>query len=162
MHILMEGLRNTPKPGGPDKAEEDKAKEEKAYCEVRDLALKLGQRYLDSAFCTWYATGGSTSETPKLAGLPDSTVGIMFEKYNDNLTNFAGSGGEYEVVEGFGWTNGVLIWVADTFANDLRRPDCGDIKAAKPDGSKAKRSAVELYSWDAWWVKKFGRGAAAA
>ncbi|KAK2594130.1 hypothetical protein QQS21_008129 [Conoideocrella luteorostrata] len=148
MHILMQGLINTP----PTFGEEDPA-----YKDVRNMALSLGQRYLDSTFCTWYATGGSTSATPKLPGLTDKDKGVMFEKYNDNSTNGAGSGGEYEVVEGFGWTNGVLIWAADTFGNDLKRPDCGDIKAAaSTQGGKRSISAVELTAGDARRVKRFG------
>lgn len=148
MHILMQGLLNTPATFGED---------DPSYENVHDLALRLGQRYLDSTFCTWYATGGSTSETPQLEGLSDEDVGIMFEKYGDNSTNVAGGGGEYEVVEGFGWTNGVLIWTADTFKNELTRPDCGDVKAANVH--PAKRSAVLMDSKDSNRVKKFGRKA---
>lgn len=121
MHILIAGLVNTPSPStaGNDTDSSPHA-----------LALALAQRYLDSTFCTWYATGGSTSETPQLDGFTDEDVGIMFEKYDDATLNEAGGGGEYEVVEGFGWTNGVLIWVVETFGNELVRPDCGDIEAA--------------------------------
>lgn len=154
MHVLMQGLVNTPPTFGED---------DPAYKDVQDLALRLGQRYLDSTFCTWYATGGSTSQTPQLAGLSASDVGIMFEKYDDNSTNHAGGGGEYEVVEGFGWTNGVLLWAADTFGNKLKRPDCGNITAANvhPSGEKRKRaaSAVQLDRKDAQRIKKFGKRA---
>ena len=148
MHILMKGLQNTPPSFGED---------DPAYEAVHKLALRLGQRYLDSTFCTWRATGGETSETPKLKGLGDEEVGIMFEKYADNATNIAGGGGEYEVVEGFGWTNGVLIWTVDEFGNELDRPDCGDIEAA--DTTEGKRSAVQLSPRDAQHIKKFGRSA---
>ncbi|KAI9152046.1 Trehalase [Paramyrothecium foliicola] len=146
MHVLMQGLQNTPATFGED---------DPAHQAVHELALRLGQRYLDSTFCTWYATGGSTSETPKLQGLSDEAEGIMFEKYNDNSTNVAGAGGEYEVVEGFGWSNGVAIWVADTFRNELTRPDCGDIEAANvdPPAKRGMRSAVELDPRDMRRVK---------
>ncbi|KAK4231814.1 glycoside hydrolase [Podospora fimiseda] len=167
-HIIMEGLLNTPATFGED---------DPAYQDVKNLSLRLAQRYVDSTFCTWYATGGETQLTPKLDGVEPSSVGIMFEKYSDNSTNVAGGGGEYEVVEGFGWTNGVLIWAADTFGPELKRPECGDIKAAnvhsatsldgaskvKRDGSSSigvttrKRSAVELDPWDAQWIKRFDR-----
>ncbi|KAK5989023.1 Trehalase [Cladobotryum mycophilum] len=150
MHVLMKGLLNTPATFG---------KEDPSYKSIHALALRLGQRYLDSTFCTWYATGGSTSETPKLQGLTDKDVGIMFEKYDDNSTNHAGSGGEYEVVEGFGWTNGVLMWTADTFANALMRPDCGDIKPAHTTPKRQVRSAVQLDANDASRIKKFGKRA---
>ncbi|KLU81332.1 trehalase [Magnaporthiopsis poae ATCC 64411] len=86
--------------------------------------------------------------------------------YGDNSTNVAGAGGEYEVVEGFGWTNGVLIWVADQFSTRLKRPNCGDITAAKVHASGgrkqslAQRSALEMHPADAGWTKMFGRKAA--
>ncbi|KAL7934590.1 glycoside hydrolase family 37 protein [Trichoderma chlorosporum] len=152
MHILMESLNSVPATFTAS---------DPAYQGVRQLALQLGQRYLDFTFCTWRATGGSTSETPKLQGLTSQDVGIMFEKYDDNSTNAAGGGGEYEVVEGFGWTNGVLLWAADTFGNQLKRPQCGNITAGHPapSTSSSKRSAVQLDSWDASRVKRFGRRA---
>ncbi|KAL2018574.1 hypothetical protein VTK56DRAFT_616 [Thermocarpiscus australiensis] len=158
-HIMMQGLLNTPATFGDD---------DPAYRAVQDLSLRLAQRYLDSTFCTWYATGGSTSQTPRLQGVSPDAVGIMFEKYADNATNVAGSGGEYEVVEGFGWSNGVLIWAADTFGDRLARPDCGNITAAHTQPGKRKRGldagpqqrrAVELDPWDAAWTKMFGRRA---
>jgi alpha,alpha-trehalase len=161
-HVLMKGLLNTPATFGT---------EDPAYQHTQDLALHLAQRYLDSTFCTWYATGGSTSETPQLQGIEPGATGTMFEKYADNATNVAGGGGEYEVVEGFGWTNGVLIWAADVFADGLVRPNCGNITAAHTHSSEKRaveaadagagvrraRSAVELDPWDAAWTKKFGR-----
>ena len=154
MHILMQGLLNTPATFGED---------DPSYKDLHELALRLGQRYLDSAFCTWYATGGSTSETPQLDGFTSDDVGVMFEKYADNSTNVAGGGGEYEVVEGFGWTNGVLIWVVETFANELKRPDCGDIKAADLSGSsKRSMSALHIDPRDAQRVKKTGQRARAS
>jgi alpha,alpha-trehalase len=152
MHILMQGLNNVPATFSAD---------DPSYQDIRNLSLKLGQRYLDFTFCSWLATGGSTSETPKLQGLTDQDVGIMFEKYDDNSTNAAGGGGEYEVVEGFGWTNGVLLWTADTFGNQLKRPQCGKITAGHPapSSSSSKRSAVQLDAWDASRIKRFGKRA---
>ncbi len=160
-HILMEGLLNTPATFGAN---------DPHYKDLQSMALRLGQRYLDSTFCTWYATGGSTSETPQLAGLDASDKGTMFEKYTFNSTNGAGSGGEYTVVEGFGWTNGVLLWTVDTLGNKLTRPDCGNITAANVTPAKHRRdvggdvgprprppSAVQLDPYDATWIKMFGR-----
>jgi len=81
----------------------------------------------------------------------------MFEKYTDESTNAAGGGGEYTVVEGFGWTNGVLIWAADVFGQGLTTPECGNITAAQTHGQARKRdrAAVELEERDARWVKRF-------
>lgn len=155
-HIIMEGLLKTPATFGED---------DPAYKATQNLALQVAQRYLDSTFCTWYATGGSTSQTPKLAGLGPEAAGTMFEKYSDSATNVAGGGGEYEVVEGFGWTNGVLIWAVDKFAGHLKTPNCGNITAAHVHSSDKrdadtlslnKRSAVQLHRRDAQFIKKFG------
>ena len=150
MHVLMKGLLNTPPTYGA---------RDPSYVAVQNLALRLGQRYVDSTFCTWYATGGSTSLTPRLQGLSDQATGTMFEKYGDNSTNVAGSGGEYAVVEGFGWTNGVLLFAADTFGDKLVRPDCGNISAANVHPAKRSlgQRAVELSHFDSEWTVKFNR-----
>ncbi|KAI0387244.1 glycoside hydrolase family 37 protein [Hypomontagnella monticulosa] len=150
MYVLMKGLLQTPATFG---------EEDPSYIETQDLSLKLAQRYLDSTFCTWLATGGSTDETPQLQGFGPEDTGIMFEKYADDSTNVAGGGGEYEVVEGFGWTNGVLIWAVDTFGNKLKRPDCGNITAANINKRDLKtgnfgQRAVELDAYDARWISR--------
>lgn len=111
MHIMTQGLLNSAAdqqhatcdmPSNSSSSSDNSRK-------VHELALRLGQRYLDSTFCTWLATGGSTAQTAKREGLREEDRGIMFEKYADNSTNSAGGGGEYDVVKGFGWSNGVLI-----------------------------------------------------
>lgn len=151
MYILIAGLLNTPATFGET---------DPSYQYTQDLALNLSQRYVDSTFCTWRSTGGSTTNFPKLDGAPEDAVGIMFEKYADSEINAVGGGGEYEVVEGFGWSNGVLIWAADVFGGQLQTPDCGDITAADTtDGGemrrKRKRSAVKISKRDARWIKRF-------
>ncbi|TGJ88171.1 hypothetical protein E0Z10_g557 [Xylaria hypoxylon] len=150
MYVIMKGLLNTPPTFG---------KEDPYYIETQELSLSLAQRYLDSTFCTWRSTGGSTEELPRLGGIEDPEAqGIIFEKYSDESINVAGSGGEYEVVEGFGWSNGVLIWAVDTFGNKLKRPDCGSLEPAPLDLRDSER-AVFLSNIDARWTKKFGRRA---
>lgn len=147
MQMLMDALLQTP-------ADDDE------WAWAHDLALRLGQRYLDSAYCTWRATGGETASSPKLGGLNASTDlgGLMFEKYSDVSLNQAGSGGEYEVVVGFGWSNGVLIWVADTFRDKLQTPPCtgldADFGVSRLQTGLKRRSAVQLDSWDARWISR--------
>lgn len=87
-YIIIQGLLNTPLES--EGTDDD-------YVWTQELALKLAQRYLDSTFCTWRVTGGSTPDLPKLPGLSEEANGTMFEKYADNSTNAAGGGGEYEV-----------------------------------------------------------------
>ncbi|PSN69524.1 trehalose [Corynespora cassiicola Philippines] len=150
MHILMQGLLNTPLETGAD----DTNQTAEDYVWTQDLALRLAQRYVDSTFCTWRSTGGATPELPRIQGTEGN--GTMFEKYSDEAINAAGGGGEYEVVEGFGWTNGVLIWAVDSFGQQLQTPDCGNITAAQPEERRRKRrNAVELPRRDASWVKRF-------
>lgn len=44
MQMIMEGLLNTPATNG---------EQDEDWIWTQDLALRLGQRYLDSAYCTW-------------------------------------------------------------------------------------------------------------
>jgi alpha,alpha-trehalase len=149
-YILMKGLLNTPL----EVNEDDDEQTTEDYVWTQDLALRLAQRYLDSLYCTWRVTGGATDEVSQLEGSEGN--GTIFEKYSDESTNAAGGGGEYEVVEGFGWSNGVLIWAVDQFGQRLTTPECGDITAAHIGGGdeKKKRSAVEISKRDARWIKK--------
>ena len=147
MHILMEGLLNTPFTSA---TESNQTSDD--YIWTQDLAFRLAQRYVDSTFCTWRVTGGATPQLEQLANAGGN--GIMFEKYSDESTNAAGGGGEYTVVEGFGWSNGVLIWAVDKFGQHLQTPDCGNITAADIS-TKRKRSAVQLDARDAKWVKRY-------
>jgi len=152
-YVLMKGLLNTPL----EVNDEDDEQTTQDYVWTQDLALDLAQRYVDSLYCTWRVTGGATENEPQLPGAEGN--GTIFEKYSDEATNARGGGGEYEVVEGFGWSNGVLIWAVDQFGQRLTTPDCGNITAAhtEPSGAKIKRSAVELSKRDARWVKKTRR-----
>jgi alpha,alpha-trehalase len=146
-YILMKGLLNTPLEVGADDSEQTT----EDYIWTQDLALRLAQRYTDSLYCTWRSTGGATEEVPQLPGAEGN--GTIFEKYSDEAINARGGGGEYVVVEGFGWSNGVLIWAVDEFGQRLQTPDCGNITAAQPEGEMKKRSAVELSKRDAGWIK---------
>jgi alpha,alpha-trehalase len=50
----------------------------------------------------------------------------MFEKFSVTDVDSSGRGGEYTVQAGFGWTNGVVLWVASTFGEQLVAPVCPD------------------------------------
>ncbi|EFB27349.1 hypothetical protein PANDA_021314 [Ailuropoda melanoleuca] len=43
----------------------------------------------------------------------------MFEKYDISNGGQPGGGGEYEVQEGFGWTNGVVLMLLDCYGDRL-------------------------------------------
>ena len=53
----------------------------------------------------------------------------MFEKFSISDVDSAGRGGEYTVQAGFGWTNGVVLWVASTYGDVLVAPQCPDLLA---------------------------------
>ena len=46
----------------------------------------------------------------------------MFEKYHAVNVGYPGGGGEYIVQEGFGWTNGVVLWIMHRFGTNLTAP----------------------------------------
>ena len=50
----------------------------------------------------------------------------MFEKFSIRDVDSAGRGGEYTVQTGFGWTNGVVLWIASMFGDQLVAPVCPD------------------------------------
>lgn len=89
---------------------------------IARLAYNLAERYAASAYCGWYKTGGSIPNIlEKVDGVADD--GHMFEKFDVNTIGISGSQGEYVSQTGFGWTNGIALWIFDTFAN-LTAPDC--------------------------------------
>jgi len=59
----------------------------------------------------------------------------MFEKFSIRDVDSGGRGGEYTVQAGFGWTNGVALWVAGIFGDRLVAPVCPDPLFAASSGS---------------------------
>jgi len=105
------------------------------------LQRELANRYISSAFCSWYATGGSipnllprrSDQQLNLTGSLNNT-GNMFEKFSNLDIDSAGRGGEYTVQAGFGWTNGVALWIAGTYGSVLDTPSCPDITVESVSG----------------------------
>ncbi|VDN03354.1 unnamed protein product [Thelazia callipaeda] len=69
-----------------------------------ELARQIAEKWVKRNYSMWINSGGR-----------------MFEKYNVASHNFnaAGGGGEYEVQEGFGWTNGVILDLLLIYGSDL-------------------------------------------
>ncbi|PPQ63598.1 hypothetical protein CVT24_004458 [Panaeolus cyanescens] len=109
------------------------------------LQRELANRYFTSALCSWHATGGSIPGV--LDRLPDdqlqvtqsvNNTGNMFEKFSNLDIDSAGRGGEYTVQAGFGWTNGVLLWVASNYGQQVAAPQCPsllDVATAPGNGN---------------------------
>ena len=74
----------------------------------------------------------------------------MFEKFSNLDIDSAGSGGEYTVQAGFGWTNGVVLWVASTYGSILDAPQCPEITAdavtGEEDAKKHINAAFKIYA----------------
>ena len=145
MYALIKGLLNfTP----VNKTTSDPTRSEER---IYNLATELAQRFLDSAFCTWIATEGAIPNVlPPLQGSSPKVRGTLFEKYADNNINVAGGGGEYTVVPGFGWTNGVLLWAGDIFSHELRQPHCGNLQIARATSDLKRRWTLNDHERDAF------------
>ena len=66
--------------------------------EGKDFANELASRWLRSGLIGWRKSG------------------YMHEKYDATRPGERGDGGEYNPQVGFGWTNGVVLWLLATFA----------------------------------------------
>ncbi|THU99809.1 glycoside hydrolase [Dendrothele bispora CBS 962.96] len=92
---------------------------------------------LERELANRHATGGSIPNVlPRLSDQElnvtqsQNNTGNMFEKFSNLDIDSAGRGGEYTVQAGFGWTNGVLLWVASNYGNVLESPNCPDLLAS--------------------------------
>ncbi|TKR64639.1 hypothetical protein L596_025136 [Steinernema carpocapsae] len=80
----------------------------------QELAKTIADKWIRKNYIMWLNSGGR-----------------MFEKYNVESQCFktAGGGGEYELQEGFGWTNGVILDLLHTYKTELKwdveTPDAG-------------------------------------
>lgn len=61
------------------------------------LAARLAQQYLCTARAAWEQSGR------------------MWEKFDATREGVPGGGGEYAVVDGFGWTNGVALLLLERY-----------------------------------------------
>ncbi|KAL1705785.1 glycoside hydrolase family 37 protein [Schizophyllum commune] len=98
------------------------------------LQREMANRYISAALCSWHATGGSLEGLlPRLSdeelNITNSinNTGNMFEKFSNLDIDSAGSGGEYTVQAGFGWTNGVVLWTASRYGDVLAAPQCPNV-----------------------------------
>ena len=68
---------------------------------TRETARKWAQLWMDVVY-TGFVKSGS-----------------FYEKYDARVLGMYGGGGEYEVQEGFGWTNGGILRLMEIFPNQL-------------------------------------------
>ena len=67
----------------------------------KELALSFAKKFFSTVYLGWLKTG------------------MIFEKYSTINMGERGSGGEYLVQSGFGWTNGTIISLIDLFGDRL-------------------------------------------
>ncbi|CAG8616406.1 2696_t:CDS:2 [Ambispora leptoticha] len=94
---------------------------------IRELARTVAQRLVSSVLCAWLETGGeihTNNISTKRKENFMNDVGHIFEKYNATNLTIPGGGGEYVVQTGFGWTNGITLWILDKFSEIIQAPEC--------------------------------------
>ncbi|QRV98077.1 trehalase [Ceratobasidium sp. AG-Ba] len=110
----------------------------------RDVLTKtVVMRYMNAAYCTWNEEGKIPSDrveivvrdNPRLDPTLAKHPGNMYEKLNALSATKAGTGGEYHVQTGFGWTNGVALWIAKNYGAILDNPSCGNSTTSPPSKS---------------------------
>ena len=67
----------------------------------RELALVFAKRFFKSVHTGWLQNG------------------LIYEKYSAIKIGERGEGGEYKTATGFGWTNGAILKLIDTFKDNL-------------------------------------------
>ncbi|CAB4059318.1 TREH [Lepeophtheirus salmonis] len=73
--------------------------------DAKDMAFNLAQRWTNNNWLTY-----------------NNSKKVMFEKFDVEKVGLPGRGGEYKVVEGFGWTNGVMLHLLDIYGDKLKNP----------------------------------------
>lgn len=63
------------------------------------------QRWIHATYCGWRRNG------------------TFYEKYDVTRTGQSGYGGEYQVQDGFGWTNGVILYYLEKHGEWLQAPE---------------------------------------
>lgn len=78
---------------------------------VQEAAFRLADKWIQTNYFVFVRSGGK-----------------MFEKYNvESFKSRAGGGGEYEVQEGFGWSNGVMLDLLLRYGDRLRAPPVPEV-----------------------------------
>lgn len=72
--------------------------------QYRQQAIEIAQKWITTTYCG------------------HKHYGLVFEKYNAKVVGQPGGGGEYIVQEGFGWSNGVILWMLKELGSELRVP----------------------------------------
>lgn len=100
---------------------------------LRDIALTSVQTWVHSVYSGWNRTR------------------VIFEKYSATDPGSRGAGGEYDVQEGFGWTNGAILDLLSMYGDRLSVPGPqGVAPTSYPRGVSAAMS--HCAEWMAFWM----------
>jgi len=89
-----------------DNSDLDKETASKLVQTTNTFLQNLVRNWVTTNYCAWKKTG------------------VMWEKYNITSIGSAGGGGEYPVQDGFGWTNGVILYLLQNFSKTLQLGQC--------------------------------------
>lgn len=109
-HMIIEGLRKSDSP------------------KARDVAFDIADKWIQTNYFAYVRSGGKMFEkvlfstSSKEIAVVYLIVVLLFQYNVEAFKSAAGGGGEYEVQEGFGWTNGVLLDLLVTYGDRLRAP----------------------------------------
>lgn len=108
--------------------------------EAQNLAQEIAERWIMSNYRAY-------SEANK-----------MFEKYDVTIVGLPGGGGEYEVVVGFGWTNGVVLDFLNRFGNKLTTPvESTGFKPENMMGSSMLLASISVLLASLLGISQIGR-----
>lgn len=94
--------------------------------DAKALAFDLAQRWVQSNHKSFILSKGN-----------------MFEKYDVSVVGGQGGGGEYEVVIGFGWSNGVVLDFMKKYGKDLKSlPDVIETPSTTPSSENPSSSSI--------------------
>ena len=85
----------------------------------------IAKNWITTTYCGMMSkTEGNEATSPKKSLKPNlvPVYNGMFEKYDGSRIGRPGGGGEYDVQQGFGWTNGITLWVLNEFGDRLKEP----------------------------------------
>ncbi|TPX32231.1 alpha,alpha-trehalase [Synchytrium microbalum] len=75
--------------------------------DAKRAQLHVAQAFVTTAFCAWTKQRDLTGE------------GVFYENFDATAIGSSGYGAEYSPQVGFGWTNGVLLWMMNEYSQNL-------------------------------------------
>ncbi|KAJ1962704.1 hypothetical protein GGI12_002486 [Dipsacomyces acuminosporus] len=95
----------------------------------RGIGAKLVQSTINNAFCGWYTSGGSISGVLHPFGAAsEGSVGATYESYQIGADGNVIPNADASTAGDFSWTNGITLWLFDSYKSQLQPPKCPNIE----------------------------------